>query len=49
MEFEKYFGKQKRKDLQIRLHEVTAKPALLYGSECWTLCQNIETELTVHR
>jgi hypothetical protein len=49
MEFEKYFGKQTRKDLQIRLHEVTAKPALLYGSECWTLCQKRERELKVHK
>jgi hypothetical protein len=33
------FGKQMRKDLQIRFHNVIAKPALLYGSECWTLRQ----------
>jgi hypothetical protein len=28
-----------RKDLQIRFHKATAKPALLYGSECWRLGQ----------
>jgi hypothetical protein len=33
------FGKQMRKDLQIRFHNVIAKLALLYGSECWMLCQ----------
>jgi hypothetical protein len=33
------FGKRMRKYLQIRLHNVTAKPALLYGTECWTLRQ----------
>jgi hypothetical protein len=27
------------KDFQIRFHNVIAKPALLYGSECWTLRQ----------
>jgi hypothetical protein len=33
------FGKQMRKDLRIRFHNVIAKAALLYGSECWTLRQ----------
>jgi hypothetical protein len=33
------FGKQMRKDLQIRFRNVTAKPAPLSGSECWTLSQ----------
>jgi hypothetical protein len=33
------FGKQMRKDLQIRFHDAIVKPALLYGSECWTLRQ----------
>jgi hypothetical protein len=28
-----------RKDLQIRFQNVIAKPALLHGSECWTLRQ----------
>jgi hypothetical protein len=28
-----------RKDLQIRFHNAIAKPALLYGSECWMLHQ----------
>jgi hypothetical protein len=37
--FRRNFGKQMRKDLQIRLHNVIAKPVLLYGSECWTLRQ----------
>jgi hypothetical protein len=42
------FGKQTRKDFQTRCHNVIAKPALLYGSECWTLFRKTETELTVH-
>jgi hypothetical protein len=33
------FWKQIRKGLQIRFHNVTARLALLYGSECWTLSQ----------
>jgi hypothetical protein len=33
------FGKQMRKDLQIRFHNVIGKPALIYGSEWWTLRQ----------
>jgi hypothetical protein len=33
------FRKQLKKDLQIRSHNATAKPALLYSSECWTLRQ----------
>jgi hypothetical protein len=28
------FGKQKRKDLQIKFKNIIAKPALLYSSEC---------------
>jgi hypothetical protein len=35
----KNFGKQIRKQLQIRFRNVIAKPAFLYGSECRTLCQ----------
>jgi hypothetical protein len=35
----RHFEKQMRKGLQIRLHNVTAKPAVLYGGECWTLRQ----------
>jgi hypothetical protein len=33
------FGKKMRKDLQIIFHKVIAKPALLYGAECWALRQ----------
>jgi hypothetical protein len=47
--FRRNFGKRMRKDLQIRLDNVTAKPALLYGSECWTHVRKTETELTVHK
>ena len=31
------FGKQMRKEIQLRFHNIVSKPALLYGSECWTL------------
>ena len=29
----------KRKDIQFRFHNIVSKPALLSGSECWTLRQ----------
>jgi hypothetical protein len=32
-------GKQMRKDIQIRFHNVISKPALLCGRECWTVRQ----------
>jgi hypothetical protein len=31
------FGKQMRKDVKIRFHNVIAKSSLLYDTECWTL------------
>ena len=36
---ERNFGKQMRKEIQLRFHNIVSKPALLYGSECWTLRQ----------
>jgi hypothetical protein len=33
------FGKQMRKNIQIRFHNVISKSALLYGNKCWMLCQ----------
>jgi hypothetical protein len=31
------FGKETRKDILARFHNVVSKPRLLYGSKCWTL------------
>ena len=31
-----YFGKQTRKEIQLRFHNIVSKPALLHGNECWT-------------
>jgi hypothetical protein len=41
------FGKELRKDLQIRFHNVITKPALLYGSECWTLRQKNRNKIKI--
>jgi hypothetical protein len=43
------FGKQKRKDLQIRFNNVIAEPVLLYGSEFWTLRQKYRNKLKVYK
>ena len=32
-----YFGRNMTKEVQIRFHNVLSKPALLYGSETWTI------------
>lgn len=35
----RYFGKNMRQDLKIRMHNIISKPALRYGSETWVLRQ----------
>ena len=39
------FGKQMRKEIQLRFHNIVSKPALLYGSECWTLCRRDKSRI----
>ena len=39
------FGKQIRKEIQLRFHNIVSKPALLYGTECWTLCQKDKSRI----
>ena len=38
------FGKQMRKEIQLRFH-IVSKPALLYGSESWTLRQRDKSKI----
>ena len=33
------FGKEMRKEIQLRFHNIVSKPAPLYCNECWTLRQ----------
>ena len=35
----RYFGKNMRRDLKIRMHNIVSKPALRYGSETWVIRQ----------
>ena len=39
------FGKQMRKEIQLRFHNIVSKPALPYGSECWTPCQRDKSRI----
>ena len=39
------FGKQMRKEIQLRFHNIVSKPALLNGSECWTLRQRDKSRM----
>jgi hypothetical protein len=39
------FGKQMRKEIQLRFHNIVSKPALLHGSECWTLHQRDKSRI----
>jgi hypothetical protein len=34
-----------RKEIQLRFHNLVSKPALLYGSECWTLLQREKSRI----
>jgi hypothetical protein len=43
----RHFGENMRPELQVRMHNVLSKPAMMYGSETWILrpqdCRRIET------
>jgi hypothetical protein len=39
------FGKQMRKKIQLRFHNIVSKLALLYGSECWTFSQRDKSRI----
>jgi hypothetical protein len=41
----RHFGKQKSKETQLRLHNITTKSALRYGSENWILKQRNKQRL----
>jgi len=45
------FEKQMRKVILFRFHNVASKPALLYGSKCWTVgrTNEIRTEVAQMR
>ena len=45
MELKINFGKQMRKEIQLRFHNIVSNPALLYGSECWTLRQRDKSRI----
>jgi hypothetical protein len=34
-----------RKEIQLIFHNIVSKPALLYGSECWTLRQRDKSRI----
>ncbi|KDR20082.1 hypothetical protein L798_05477 [Zootermopsis nevadensis] len=36
------FGRQMRKDILLRFHNIVSKPPLLYGSECWVLAERMK-------
>jgi hypothetical protein len=38
-------GKQMRKEIQLRFHNIASKPALLYGSEYWALRQRDKSRI----
>jgi hypothetical protein len=43
----RHFGENMRPEIQVRMHNVLSKPAMMYGSETWILrpqdCRRIET------
>ena len=39
------FGNKTRKVIQLRFHNIVSKPALLYGSEWWTLRQRDKSRI----
>jgi hypothetical protein len=45
----RYFGKQMNKETKIRIHNITAKAALKFGSEAWVLTKREEQLLEQHR
>jgi len=41
----KHFGKQMNKETKLRIHNITAKAALIFGSEAWVLKKREEQRL----
>ena len=41
----RHFGKQMNKETKLRIHKITAKAALKYGSEAWVLKKREEQSL----
>ena len=41
----RHFGKQKNKETKLRIHNITAKAALKFGSEAWVLKKREEQRL----
>ena len=41
----RYFGKQMNKETKLRVHNITAKAALKFGSEAWALRKREEQRL----
>jgi hypothetical protein len=41
----RYFGKQMNKETKLRIHNITAKAALKFGSEAWVLTKREEQRL----
>ena len=41
----RYFGKQMNKETKLRIHNITAKAALKFGSEAWVLKKREEQRL----
>ena len=41
----RYFGKQMNKETKLRIHNITAKAALKFGSEAWVLKEREEQRL----
>jgi len=41
----RHFGKQMNKETQLRVHNITAKAALKFGSEAWVLKKREEQQL----
>jgi hypothetical protein len=41
----RHFGKQKRKEIKLRIYNSTAKAALKFGSEAWVLKKIVEQSL----
>jgi len=43
----RYFGKQMNKETKLRIHNITARAALKFGSETWVLKKREEQRLEV--
>jgi hypothetical protein len=44
-----HFGKQPNKETKLRIHNITAKVALKFGSEAWVLKKREEQSLEIFR